>query len=52
MGKQVWRAVQIIVIILISIILGACAGTTSKAGGDPWEPLNRGVLLSITTWTK
>lgn len=44
MAKQVWRAVQIIVIILISIILGACAATTSKAGGDPWEPINRGVF--------
>lgn len=53
MRKQFWRALQIVVIILVSIILGACAGTSSNArgenaangpGGDPWEPVNRGVF--------
>ncbi len=44
MAKQIWRAMQIIVIILISIILGACAGTSSEADGDPWEAINRGIF--------
>lgn len=52
MSKLIQRAVQIILVTVISIILGACAGPTSVArsentvdhsAGDPWEPLNRGI---------
>ncbi|MCH7831184.1 MAG: VacJ family lipoprotein [Proteobacteria bacterium] len=52
MSKLIQRAVQIILVTVISIILGACAGPTSiarsektadRSEGDPWEPLNRGI---------
>ncbi len=50
MSKLIQPAVQIILVTVISIMLGACAGSTSIArtektadlsAGDPWEPLNR-----------
>ena len=50
MNKHTWQAAQIILVILMSIILGACAGPQSIAKGkdtsalsaaDPWESLNR-----------
>ncbi len=46
------RRLPLILVISISVILGACAGPTSTArsentadrsAGDPWEPLNRGI---------
>ncbi len=52
MFKIFQPAVQIILVTVISIMLGACAGPTSIAmrektadhsPGDPWEPLNRGI---------
>ena len=52
MSKLIQRAVQIILVTVISIMLGACAGPTSiarsektadRSAGDPWEPLNRGI---------
>jgi len=52
MSKVTWRNVQIVPVILISAIVGACAGPTSIANSvnavehsksDPWEPLNRGI---------
>ncbi len=52
MNKHNWQAAQILLVIVMSVILGACAGTQSIAKGkdtsaisatDPWEPLNRGI---------
>ena len=52
MSKIIQPAVQIILVILIAVILGACAGpgsiarsekTADQTAGDPWEPLNRGI---------
>lgn len=52
MSKIIQPAVQIILVTIISIILGACAGPTSiirdentsdQSDEDPWEPLNRGI---------
>ena len=52
MSKLIQPAIQIILVTVISIILDACAGSTSIArtektadlsAGDPWEPLNRGI---------
>ncbi len=52
MNKPTWRAAQILLVIVTSIILGACAGPESVAKGkdtsalsvaDPWESLNRGI---------
>ena len=50
MNKHSWRAAQILLVIVMSIILGACAGPESVAkekdtsvhfAADPWEPVNR-----------
>ena len=52
MNKHSWRADQILLVIVASMILGACAGPESVAKGkdtsalfvaDPWESLNRGI---------
>ncbi len=52
MNKHSWRAAQILLVIVASMILGACAGPESVAKGkdtsalsvaDPWESLNRGI---------